>query len=127
MPWTAKRRHSCYTVAEPEFNSRGGLAWTLRSVVIGLLLVFALVGIPRVNAGESYGSNIAWIPSAGESAQPTDAWSEFCERSPGECAIDPSEPATIKLDDHDMEPDRERSTSRSMPPCRRRKTSPTGA
>jgi predicted transglutaminase-like cysteine proteinase len=100
MPWTTKRRHSCYPVAEPTANTRGGLAWTLRSIVIGLLLMFALVGIPGVNAGEPQQFSAAWIPSSGESAQPTDAWNEFCERSPGECAIDPSEPAAITLDEH---------------------------
>jgi predicted transglutaminase-like cysteine proteinase len=26
------------------------------------------------------------------------AWSEFCERDPSECAINPAEPATIQLD-----------------------------
>lgn len=98
MPWTIKRQCSCYPVAEKK-AARGGLVWTLRSIVISLLLLFSLVGIPRVNAGELHQFSAAWIPSAGESAQPTDAWSEFCQRSPGECAIDPSEPATIKLDE----------------------------
>ncbi|WP_246777364.1 transglutaminase-like cysteine peptidase [Microvirga sp. VF16] len=98
MPWTIKRQFSCYPVSEKK-TARGGLVWTLRSIVIGLLLLFSLVGIPRVNAGELHPFNAAWIPSVGESAQPTDAWSEFCERSPGDCAIDPSEPATIKLDE----------------------------
>ncbi|QRM27593.1 transglutaminase-like cysteine peptidase [Microvirga sp. VF16] len=99
MPWTTKRTCACYPVAEIDTASRGNLAWFLRTVAISLLLLFALVGVPRASAGELHQLNAVWIPTADGSAQPTDAWREFCERSPGECMINPSEPATIELDE----------------------------
>jgi predicted transglutaminase-like cysteine proteinase len=58
-----------------------------------------LVAGPRVSAAEIRQLDVAWIPTAEGSAQPTDAWSEFCERSPAECAINPAEPAMIQLDE----------------------------
>jgi predicted transglutaminase-like cysteine proteinase len=58
-----------------------------------------LVAGPRASAAETRQLDAAWIPTAEGSAQPTDAWSEFCERSPAECAINPAEPAMIQLDE----------------------------
>ena len=47
--------------------------------------------------------NLASLPRAGVAVQasgeakPLAAWTEFCRRAPGECAVDPSEAAAIQL------------------------------
>ena len=108
MPWTTKRRCACYPTEDhrgfyraPDapFKPRGGLVWFVRTVVITLFLLLVLVAGPRASAAEIQHLDAAWIPIADGSAQPTDAWSEFCERSPAECTINPAEPATIQLDE----------------------------
>jgi predicted transglutaminase-like cysteine proteinase len=71
----------------------------VRTVVITLFLLLVLVAGPRASAAETRPLDAAWITIADGSAQPTDAWSEFCERSPAECAINPAEPAMIQLDE----------------------------
>jgi predicted transglutaminase-like cysteine proteinase len=71
----------------------------MRAVAITLFLLLVLVGGPRASAAEIHQLDAAWIPIADGSAQPTAAWSEFCERSPNECAINPAEPSTIQLDE----------------------------
>ncbi len=98
MPWTVRGKHERTRVTEANTNSRGSLVWLLRTVAITFLLLLALVHGPGARAAEIHQLNAAWIPIADGSAQPTAAWSEFCERNPGECAINPAEPATIQLD-----------------------------
>ena len=109
MPWTTKRRCSCYLTddqcgrdpaSETPFMPRASLVWLMRAVAITVFLFFVLVAGPRAGAAEVYQLDAAWIPIADGSAQPTAAWSEFCERNPGECAINPAEPTTIELDKH---------------------------
>ncbi|MGF9760745.1 transglutaminase-like cysteine peptidase [Microvirga sp. 0TCS3.31] len=78
---------------------RASVVWLMRAVAITLFLLLVLVGGPRANAAETRQIDAAWIPIADGSAQPTAAWSEFCERNPGECAIDLAEPSTIRLDE----------------------------
>jgi predicted transglutaminase-like cysteine proteinase len=71
----------------------------VRTIAITLLLFLVLVSGPRVHAAEIRQLAEAWIPIADGSAQPTDAWSEFCKSFPTECAINPAEPAMIELDE----------------------------
>ena len=97
MPWTFEGKNERGPAAASNTGSRGDLAWFLRTVAITILLLLALVLGPRAGAAEIHQLDAAWIPVADGSAQPTAAWSEFCERNPGECAINPAEPATIKL------------------------------
>ncbi len=108
MPWTTKRRCACYLTegqygcdhaAETPFMPQASLVWLMRAVAITVFLFFVLVAGPRAGAAEIHQLDAAWIPVADGSAQPTAAWSEFCERNPGECAINPAEPATIQLDE----------------------------
>jgi predicted transglutaminase-like cysteine proteinase len=99
MPWTFEGKNERGPAAESNTASRGDLAWILRTVAITILLLLALVLGPRAGAAEIHQLDAAWIPVADGSAQPTAAWSEFCERNPGECAINPAEPATIQLDE----------------------------
>jgi predicted transglutaminase-like cysteine proteinase len=108
MPWTTKRRCACYHTegqygcdhaAETPFMPQASLVWLLRAVAITLFLLLVLVAGPRASAAETHQFDAAWIPVADGRAQPTAAWSEFCERSPNECAINPAEPATIQLDE----------------------------
>jgi predicted transglutaminase-like cysteine proteinase len=98
MPWTFEGKYERGPVAGSNRTSRGDLAWLLRTVAITILLLLALVLGPRASAAETRQLDAAWIPVADGSAQPTAAWSEFCERNPAECAINPAEPATIQLD-----------------------------
>ena len=98
MPWTTKRRHECYPVAKTDTNFRVSDASLLLLVFITVLSLLTVIHAPRAHADEIPQLDVAWIPTAHGSAQPTTAWSEFCERSPDECAINPAEPATIKLD-----------------------------
>lgn len=77
---------------------RASLVWLARAVAITLFLLLVLVGAPRAGAAEILPFDAAWIPIADGSAQPTAAWSEFCERFPAECAINLAEPATIQFD-----------------------------
>jgi predicted transglutaminase-like cysteine proteinase len=99
MPWIFEGKYERGPAAGSNTAFRGNLAWILRTVAITILLLLALVLGPRASAAEIPQLNAAWIPVVDGSAQPTAAWSEFCERSPGECAINPAEPATIKLDE----------------------------
>jgi predicted transglutaminase-like cysteine proteinase len=99
MPGTFEGKNERGPAAGPNTASRGDLAWILRTVAITILLLLALVLGPRASAAETHQLDAAWIPVADGSAQPTAAWSEFCERNPGECAINPAEPATIQLDE----------------------------
>ncbi len=99
MPWTFEGKTERGPAAASNTGSRGDLAWFLRTVAITILLLLALVLGPRAGAAEIHQLDAAWIPVADGSAQPTAAWSEFCERNPGECAINPAEPATIQLDE----------------------------
>jgi predicted transglutaminase-like cysteine proteinase len=70
------------------------------TIGIAVLAVLSVIQAPRVHATEIHQLDAAWIPTSGGSAQPTAAWSEFCDRNPAECAINPAEPATIQLDEH---------------------------
>jgi predicted transglutaminase-like cysteine proteinase len=70
----------------------------VRTVVITFFLLLVLVSGQRAHAAEVRRLDAAWIPIADGTAQPTDAWSEFCKRFPTECAINPAEPATIEFD-----------------------------
>ena len=108
MSWTTKRRCSCYLTedrctcdpaAEPPFMPPASLVWLLRVVAIAIILLLVLIGGPRASAAETRRLDAAWIPIADGSAQPTAAWSEFCDRSPNECAINPVEPSTIQFDE----------------------------
>ncbi len=101
MPWTSisKAKYERFPAGETDMTSRGGFLWFLRTVAITILLLLALVYGPGAQAeAVRQVDGAAWIPVADGSAQPTAAWSEFCERNPGECAINPAEPATIQLD-----------------------------
>jgi predicted transglutaminase-like cysteine proteinase len=66
--------------------------------VIAVLSLFSAVHMPRAHANGIQQLDATWIPIVHGSAQPTAAWSEFCERFPSECAVNPAERATIKLD-----------------------------
>ncbi len=98
MPWTFEGKHERSPAAGSNGAARRDLAWILRTVAITILLLLVLVHGTHARAAEPTPLDIAWIPVAGGSAQPTVAWSEFCERDPSECAINPAEPATIQLD-----------------------------
>jgi predicted transglutaminase-like cysteine proteinase len=85
---------------DPNTTSRGGLAWLLRTIAITILLLLALVHAPRAHAdGARPFEAASWLLTADETAQPTAAWSDFCERLPAECVVNPSEPAMIQLTD----------------------------
>ena len=108
MTWTTYHRYACYPTEdqqggygtpEPPFKPRGNLVWLLRTVAITVFLLLVLVSGPRASATEIHQFDAAWIPVADGSAQPTAAWSKFCERSPAECVTNPAEPATIQLDE----------------------------
>ena len=99
MPWTTKRSHECYSVGSTDPMPMRTRARLLLTILIAVLSVLSVIHAPRVQASETHQYDVAWIPVADGSAQPTAAWSEFCERSPGECAINLAEPATIKLDE----------------------------
>ncbi|PVE22009.1 transglutaminase [Microvirga sp. KLBC 81] len=99
MPWIVRGKYERSPAAESNAASRGELVWLLRTVAITTLLLLALVHGSHASAAETRHLDATWIPVADGSAQPTVAWSEFCERSPGECAVDPAEPATIQLDE----------------------------
>ncbi len=99
MPRALEGQYERTFATETDTTSRGGLMWLLRTVAITFLLLFALVYGPGAKADELHSANLAgWIPIADGGAQPTAAWSEFCERFSAECAINPAEPATVKLD-----------------------------
>jgi predicted transglutaminase-like cysteine proteinase len=99
MPWNTKPRLACYPTAETNTDPMRSRARLLLTIVIAVLSLLSAIHAPRVHASETHQRDAAWIPTADGSAQPTDAWSAFCERSPGECAINPAEPATIQLDE----------------------------
>jgi predicted transglutaminase-like cysteine proteinase len=99
MPWTTKRRLECYPAAETNVMPMRSRARLLLIVLIAVLSIFSEIHASRADTNEIRQPDAAWIPITDGSAQPTDAWSEFCERSPGECAINPAEPATINLDE----------------------------
>src|SRR3712207_1196864 len=108
MPRTTKRRCSCYLTedrcgcdpaAETPFMPPASIVWLMRAVATTLFLFLVLVAGPRANAAEIHQLGAAWIPIAEGRAQPTAAWSEFCERFPAECAINAAEPATIRFDE----------------------------
>ena len=99
MPWTTKRSHECYSVEPTDIMPIRSRARLLIIIVIAVLSVLSAIHAPRAQASETRQFDTAWIPVADGNAQPTAAWSEFCERSPGECAINPAEPATVKLDE----------------------------
>jgi predicted transglutaminase-like cysteine proteinase len=87
-------------IDDPKTTSRGGLAWLLRTIAITTLLLLALVHTPQAHAGGARPIEASsWLPTADETAQPTAAWSDFCERLPAECVINLSEPAVIQLTD----------------------------
>lgn len=56
-------------------------------------------------AGHAEAQNLAALPNPASigrvepmgGARPVQGWVSFCERNPSECAIDPSEPATVML------------------------------
>src|SRR3712207_907906 len=98
MPWTTKRRCECYSVGSADPMPMRNRARLLLTILIAVLSVLSAIHAPRVHASETHQIEAAWIPIADGSAQPTAAWSEFCERNPGECAINPAEPSTIQLD-----------------------------
>jgi predicted transglutaminase-like cysteine proteinase len=62
-----------------------------------------LVGLALLFGGATQAQTLASLPTAsrsiekGGTARPVVAWSKFCQRYPGECAIDPAEPALIQL------------------------------
>jgi predicted transglutaminase-like cysteine proteinase len=70
---------------------------------ISLAIGLALIGA-ATHARPAQGETGAGRPSAGQavavrdhSAKPTMAWIRFCQQYPAECAVDASEPATIRL------------------------------
>ncbi|MET0257045.1 MAG: transglutaminase-like cysteine peptidase [Methylobacterium sp.] len=68
---------------------------TARLAIVGATLVLggaAAQARPSVRLPE-IGTAIEY----GQAARPVAAWTEFCARMPGECAVDPSEPAQISL------------------------------
>lgn len=68
---------------------------------VGLVLAALFVGYEAEPAFAKSHSLFAPITKALQSAGqagPTQAWIEFCERLPQECAVDLSEPAEIRLD-----------------------------
>jgi len=69
------------------------------TIVIAVLGLLSVIYPARVHASDIRQSDAAWIPITDGSAQPTAAWSEFCERSPAECAINQAEPETVRLDE----------------------------
>jgi predicted transglutaminase-like cysteine proteinase len=99
MPWTIKRQHACHSVASVDAMPMRSLARLLLTIVIAVLAVLSVIYPARVQASEIHRADAAWIPIADGNAQPTAAWSEFCERDPAECAINQAEPETIGLDD----------------------------
>lgn len=99
MPWTFEGKYERSPAAASSAGFRGAPAWLLRTMAITILLLLALVYGPDARADGSRQLDTAWIPAADGSAQPTPAWRAYCEQSPSECALNPAEPATIKLDD----------------------------
>jgi hypothetical protein len=100
MPWTTNRRCACYSDPSTDLMPMRSRVKLLLTIVIAVLSLLSAIYAPRVQASETHQFDAAWIPIADGGAQPTAAWSEFCERSAGECAINPAEPATITLDEH---------------------------
>ncbi len=98
MPWNLKGKYERIS-AGPHTEPRVDLPWLLRTAGITALLLLALVLGPHASGAETRRLNVTWIPIVDGIAQPTAAWSEFCERDPAECAINPAEPATIKLNE----------------------------
>ncbi len=100
MAWTSKAKYERFSSRRTEVTSRGGGLWFLRTLAMTILLLLALVyGLGARADAVRQVDVAAWIPMTGGSAQPTVAWSEFCERSPAECSINQAEPATIKFDE----------------------------
>jgi predicted transglutaminase-like cysteine proteinase len=65
----------------------------LGAVAVGLVL-----GIGQGQGEPLAGSRFARIlPKGAGDSEPTAAWKDFCNRLPGECRIDLSEPSTIEL------------------------------
>lgn len=68
-------------------------------VLAGLVAVAALIG----GTGVGRGQTLASLPSVAEparvtgEARPIAAWTDFCRREPGECAVDLREPTGIQL------------------------------
>jgi len=97
MPRTVKGRHERTLAAEANTSFRESHAPLLLTVLITLLSFLSAIHAPRVHAHETIRFNEAWFPIADGSAQPTAAWSEFCDRRPAECVVSPSESARIEL------------------------------
>lgn len=72
------------------FKSVGGLV----SAALLIQATFCLPATAQVMASLPQVSSPA--PEVGQ-ARPIAAWVEFCQRVPGECVVDPSEPAEIAL------------------------------
>lgn len=68
-----------------------------------MVLAAALLGASTASAAAVTlnGPDQASLVDGGP-VRPTGAWVEFCQRSPADCAVDPSQPATITLDDVTM-------------------------
>ncbi len=82
----------------------GGIRWrdavqrTARAAALGLAGTILMIGgastQPRIVADLP---DAATAVETGPAARPVAAWTEFCQRMPAECEVDPREPATIPL------------------------------
>lgn len=71
---------------------------TGRGVIAAVVLALAAFAAPGAKAQSfaSLRSAVAPLTIAGD-AKPIAGWVDFCTRNPAECAVDPSEPATVPL------------------------------
>ncbi|WP_262030862.1 transglutaminase-like cysteine peptidase [Microvirga sp. Mcv34] len=82
-------------------NIRPFLKSTLRFAAISLALT--------VTAAAAQAQTLPALPTVSQpiakvgSAKPIMGWVRFCEQNPAECAVDPSEPATINLTPNDWQ------------------------
>nr|WP_308620300.1 transglutaminase-like cysteine peptidase [Methylobacterium haplocladii] len=73
---------------------RAALRGAARFAAIGATL---LLGAAATQARPSVRLPEGTALDYGQTARPVAAWTEFCARMPGECSVDPSEPAQITL------------------------------
>ena len=70
---------------------------------VGGLLGLIGAAVALTCSAQGYAQSYAALPRTAEPAEvvgearPLAAWTEFCRRVPGECAVNPSEPATVQL------------------------------
>ncbi|HEV2557020.1 MAG TPA: transglutaminase-like cysteine peptidase [Microvirga sp.] len=85
------------------FGPRDNFGQRLGAAAVQLFRA-ALVGIPLViGASATQSQTLAALPSVSQpverngAAKPIAAWTQFCEQFAAECAVDPSEPAIVQL------------------------------